>query len=73
MTLQFRPALPKKAWADDSTVGLLLDLEARELSLYLDRALLGRSPIAGGEYRAALSCYTGSVATLQHGVSCPPQ
>ena len=51
---------------------MLLDLDANELPVYQNKQFKGKTAIAPGPYRAAVSvCQTNTALTLQHGTDWP--
>jgi hypothetical protein len=54
-------------------LGFFLDLDANELSLFHDKVLQGKTAIARGPYKVAVSTHcTSDVVTLVHGATLPP-
>jgi hypothetical protein len=54
-------------------VGWFLDLDANELSIFHDKVLQGKTAIARGPYKVAVSTiYTNDVVTVVHGATLPP-
>jgi len=54
-------------------VGWFLDLDANELSVFHDKVLQGKTAIARGPYKVAVSTYSANdVVTLVHGATLPP-
>jgi hypothetical protein len=72
VNVNFVPALAGIAAAAGVTIGLLLDLDANELSVYQNKQFKGKTTIAPGPYRAGVSvCNCNTVLTLQHGTDWP--
>jgi hypothetical protein len=72
VNVNFVPALAGIDAAAGVTIGLLLDLDANELSVYRNKQFKGKTAIAPGPYRAAVTVYaTLTALTLQHGTDWP--
>ena len=67
----FVPALAGIAAAAGVTIGLLLDLDANELSVFYNKQFKGKTAIAPGPYRAGVSVVHDSAVTPQHGTDWP--
>ena len=71
--VNFVPAMAGITSVTGGVVGFLLDLDANELSVFYNKQFKGKTPIAPGPYRAAVTVHptVGNVLTLQHGTDWP--
>jgi hypothetical protein len=68
---KFAPALTKN-WNVGDVLGLCLDLDARELSLFINKEFQGKTPVGAGTYYPAFSCYSSNdKVTILHDVELP--
>jgi hypothetical protein len=68
---KFAPALTKN-WKVGDVIGLYLDLDARELSHFINKEFQGKTPVGAGTYYPAFSCYgTTDKITILHDVELP--
>jgi hypothetical protein len=67
----FAPALTKN-WNVGDVIGFCLDLDARELSLFINKEFQGKTPVGAGTYYPAFCCYGNTdTFTILHDVELP--
>jgi hypothetical protein len=68
---KFAPALAKK-WKAGDVIGFYLDLDAHELSLFINKEFQGKTPVGAGTYYPAFTCHCDrDKITILHDVELP--
>ena len=68
---KFAPALTKK-WKQGNVIGFYLDLDACELSLFINKEFQGKTPVGAGPFYPAFSVTSDAeTITILHDVDLP--
>ena len=63
---------PTKAWKQGDVIGYYLDLDACELSLFINKEFQGKTPVGAGPFYPAFGIYnSGDIITILHDVDLP--